>query len=281
MEEIADNIFVETGKLGSNNTMIVTTAGIVLVDSPHKPTDAVAWRREVESRGQVAYLINTDHHIDHTMGNAFLPGTIVAHEGTRRQLAGNAPTLEFMIELLGTIDPGGIALMEGYATRLPAITVNDRMTLHCGDVTLELSHHRGHTPNNLMVHVPERNILISGDLVCEAGLPAFVDACLFDWFEAVKRIMEMGVRHVVPGHGEVCTPAEVGVFYDRMEELVGKVKREIEAGRPMDEIAASVRFADNIHTTTPAYRGYPEELIEEFQRLSIAAIYDQLVVAGA
>ncbi len=280
MREIARNVFIETGKLGSNNTMILTEAGVVLVDSPHKPTDAVAWRREVEARGKVLYLINTDHHIDHTMGNAFLPGTIVAHEGTRRRLAENAPTLDFMIDLLGTIDPEGITLMEGYSLRLPTITVNDRMTLHCGDATIELSHHRGHTANNLMVHVPEQSILISGDLVCEAGLPAFVDAYLFDWLAAVEHILEMDVERIVPGHGEVCTLAEARTFHAQIEELIRIVRRAIKAGRPRDEIAASVRFDDNIHTTTAAYLGYPEEMIEEFQRLSIAAIYDQLVAAG-
>ena len=96
MDQIDHNIIVETENLGSNNSLILTSEGIVLIDSPHKPTDAVKWKKEIDSRGKVLYLINTDHHIDHTLTNSMLPGTIIAHEVTRKKLMQNYGGSEFV-----------------------------------------------------------------------------------------------------------------------------------------------------------------------------------------
>lgn len=80
MEQIDNNILVETGNLGSNNSIILTSIGIVLIDSPFKPTDAIKWKHAVESKGKVICFVNTDHHIDHTMGNFFLPANnVISH----------------------------------------------------------------------------------------------------------------------------------------------------------------------------------------------------------
>jgi len=69
MEQIDNNILVETGNLGLNNSIIFTSTGIVLIDSPFKPTDAIKWKHAVESKGKVICFINVDRHIDHTTGD--------------------------------------------------------------------------------------------------------------------------------------------------------------------------------------------------------------------
>ena len=59
------------------------------------PTDAVKWRDEINKHGEVRYLINTEPHGDHTTGNCFFGGTVVAHEGTREAvLADSAEELK-------------------------------------------------------------------------------------------------------------------------------------------------------------------------------------------
>lgn len=132
LTEIDSNVFVETEHLGSNNSIICTREGVVLVDSPHRPSDAIRWRRKVESCGKVAYLINTDHHSDHTMGNFFLPGEVVSHEMTSERLLNAAPTKAYIDELLDVIDSAGKIYMEGYAVRVPTITYRSSLTLHRG-----------------------------------------------------------------------------------------------------------------------------------------------------
>ena len=105
MIEIDKNIIIETEHLGSNNAIVCTRDGVVLIDAPHRPSDAIKWRRVAESNGPIRYLINTDHHIDHTMCNNFLPGEIVSHEGTRDKLLNSPPSRQYIDDLLDVIDP--------------------------------------------------------------------------------------------------------------------------------------------------------------------------------
>jgi len=276
LTEIDSNVLVETEHLGSNNAIIVTRDGVVLVDSPHRPSDAIRWRRTVECCGKVAYLINTDHHIDHTMGNFFLPGTVVSHELTRDRLLHDAPTQAYIDDLLEAIDPAGKMYMEGYAVRVPTVTYSSSLTLHLGGLDFELTHFRGHTMNSTLVHLPQQRIVFSGDLVCEAGLPAFIDADAFSWIEAVKHIEAMDVRTIVPGHGKVCGIAEAAAFRRQMEDLVGEIGRRLDRGEKREQVAAEVSYEDRIHVAVGDKPGYPAHLIEYFMKRSIETIYDQV-----
>lgn len=274
MIEIDGNVLVETGHVGSNNAIVCTREGLVLVDAPHRPSDAIRWGRTVAGCGTALYLINTDHHIDHTMGNAFLPGTVVSHEGTRERLIDSPPDRATIETLLGAIDPAGLMYMENYAVRVPTLTYTERMTLHVGGLDFDLIHLRGHTLNSTVVHLRQQEIAFTGDLVCEAGLPSFLDADVAAWIEAVRTIESMEVRHVVPGHGKVCGIDRVTRFRQEIEALVAEVERHVDAGHDRDAVAAAVTYPDNIHL---AAHGYSEASIARTMRGSIEVIYDQIL----
>lgn len=276
MIEIGSNILVETEHLGSNNSIVSTPAGVVLIDSPHRATDAIKWRRQVAACGDVAYLINTDHHPDHTIGNFFLPGTIVSHEGTRERLQNNAPTKKYLDDLFAVIDPEGLPLMRDYQVRIPEITFTDRLTLHVGGIDFNLIHHKGHTLNSLYVHVPQLETVFSGDLICELGLPAFVEADTFAWLGAIRDIEKLQPKHIVPGHGQVCDVAEAVRFRGLIEDLVAEVDGHRTKGVERSAIADLVSFEDRIHISTGGSPSYPDHLIEFFMRKSIEAIYDHI-----
>lgn len=274
MEQIAHNIFVETENFGSNNTMIITSEGIVLIDSPYKPTDAVKWQHEAEKRGEIIYLINTDHHPDHTCGNFFLGGEVIAHEGTRKRLIKNPPN----IELLEYFDPPGIPLLsEEYSWRLPTITIKDSMNLYLGDVTLEIFHLKGHTSNNIMVYIPKQKILISGDNVNNGGLPSFDEQSIIEQRKTFEIIKDMDIEILIPGHGDVGTKKMVDEYSRLNEEVINRVYQLIKKGISKEEIVNSVRYEDKFHVSTENYKGYPEKAIEQFQIKSIISIYNQLI----
>lgn len=60
MEKISDNVYVETGFEGCNVGFVVTGEGVVMIDTPQIPTDAIDWRDEIKKYGPVRYLINTE-----------------------------------------------------------------------------------------------------------------------------------------------------------------------------------------------------------------------------
>ena len=248
-----------------------------MIDAPHRPSDAIKWRRVAESCGPIRYLINTDHHIDHTMCNIFLPGEIVSHEGTREKLVKSPPTRQYIDDLLDVIDPAGKMYLDEYSQRLPTITFSKSMELRVGGLEFQLTHYRGHTLNSALIYLPQQKIAFTGDLVCEAGLPAFIDADTFEWIETIRKIESMDIRYIMPGHGKVCTMAEARVFRQQMEELVRR-GGEVHRSRPLSRRGhGEVAYEDHIHIATGESPAYPDYLMELFMTKSIGVIYDHIL----
>lgn len=83
IREIAPNVFIETGFHGANVGFIITGEGVILIDTPMLPTDARFWLAEIRRRTkqEILYILNTDHHRGHVIGNQHFPmATVVAHE---------------------------------------------------------------------------------------------------------------------------------------------------------------------------------------------------------
>jgi cyclase len=273
---------VETGHRGSNNVIIETDDGLVLVDAPHRPSDAVRWSELVQASGDVRYLIHTDHHIDHVLGNRWLPGTVVAHDRTRERLLHGAASAEFIRSSLEVIDPVGLELLAGdVKVRLPEVTFNRRLTLHVGGVRLELHHLGGHTDNTIAVHLPDEGVLISGDnVIHDFGLPAFSDGDIHAHFTAFDALERLEFDTLVPGHGEVTDRSAIGAYRDQILVLLRKIESAMSAGATRDEVAETIRYEDRLHTALNGEAGYPPEFVEFWQRASQTTLYDQLVERG-
>ena len=53
MEQITANVFMENQIRGCNHGFVTTSDGIVMIDSPHKPSDALKLKAELEKRGEL------------------------------------------------------------------------------------------------------------------------------------------------------------------------------------------------------------------------------------
>lgn len=273
---ISSHVVVETEHYGSNQSAVVGSDGVALIDAPHLPTDALAWGYFAHSLGNVKYLVNSDHHPDHTIGNRFLPGEIIANAETRNRLETEPPTIEYLRDLLARLDPAGKDLLLDYSVRLPTILVENSLKLSLGDLQLEFLALKGHTRNNLLTYFPEDRIIFTGDVVCEAGLPSFQDSHLSDWFDALDTVGSFDFDQLVPGHGTVTNKTGVQRFRDMGRGVIALVAERMDKGQEPDQIIKEVRFADNIHVATETSAGYPDDLIESFQVRSITGIIDDL-----
>lgn len=278
LHQITSRVHVETAHLGSNNSVIVGDDGLILIDSPHRPTDARRWNSSVRRFGEPRFIVNTDHHPDHTIGNFWIEGAeIVSHRGTRDRLVTDAPTDEYLRDLFTRIDPEAVAWVDDYAVRPPNIVFDRSMELHLADARVELTFQPGHTANSLLAWFPDDAVIFTGDIVCEAGLPSFQDSRLVDWFDAIDAVARYDFAFLVPGHGDVADRAVVERFRMLGREVVAEVAAAIRAGHEREQASDEIRFQDNIHVDTDAYAGYPDALVELFQRRSIARIYDDLI----
>ena len=239
MQQIAEGIFSETGYIGCNVSCVKTDDGVLLVDTPQRPSDALDWRVKAEQLGPIRYQVNTEHHPDHIMGNWFFREAIfVAHEGTRRRFRERVPSLEGWKHRVVDIDPEGAAHMEGFDFREPDVVFTDRMTIYLGGREIQFIHKVGHTENQAMVYVPDAKALLPGDNVVENWPPLFHSAVPESWIACLDFIEGMDVDVITPGHGAVCDKSALDPLREAIKELVAELREAIESGATRDEALA-------------------------------------------
>jgi cyclase len=265
-----------------------------MIDTPMMPTDALKWRAEIERHEKILYIINTHHHIDHTAGNFFFPGTVVSHQGIRESLygpvksvmnvkhsedavkAGRGP-IENIRLLVEEHDPDGLSLLNNYQLRAPTITFTERLTLYVGKHTFELYRHPGHTASHIGVYIPEERVFFAGDNFTNRTQPSLAYCLPFDWVDSLKKIEAMAIDVVVPGHGEICAKSEVREFRLFIEQCIDMVQKALNHGVSREEAAAKISFEKlypKDQSNLPVHPG------AEQQRRNVLQLYDVLTQAG-
>jgi len=131
MEQVTPNVFTNTKLRGCNPSFVVTSDGVVVIDTPQLPTKAVAMRAEAEKHGPIRYLINTENHVDHIFGNYWFRGAgeIVNHKALWDIFMDPKAALDpfaYALEAIPTDDPEGAAILpdrDEYYADLPRGTV--------------------------------------------------------------------------------------------------------------------------------------------------------------
>lgn len=271
MQQLTKNIFVETNFIGCNASFIVTTTGVVMIDTPGTPTQAGQWRQEIGKHAKISYIINTEPHVDHTSGVFFFPGTFIAQEGIRQTLSRPNAAKGFL-GWMKSADPEGFPRVNGYQVRLPDITFSKELTVYAGDHTFELYHLPGHTPSQTAIYVPQEKVLFTGDNIVYHRQPYFFESLPFQWLESLKRIGQFNADYIVPGHGEVCQDKSyVQEFSGFIQEWLNAVRNAIDRGLSKEAILDSISFLDR-YPMNPGRESFGPEL----QRQSASRFYDVL-----
>ncbi len=268
MQKITNNIYVETSFRGCNPGFVVTKEGVVMIDTPQIPTDAIKWRDEIAKHGQVCYLINTEPHGDHFSGNYFFEGTLVAHEGVREVIL--ASSVEQLRERLKQIAPDSLPLLEGYIYRLPTITLSQRLTLYLGGHTFQLINLPGHTPYQVAVYIPEERVVFTSDNIFYKVQAFLHQALPYEWLDSLKRLQELEADVLVPGHGEVCDRSYIPEMSARIQAWIDVVTAAINQGMSLEEAQDKLPTIDH----------YPREGVwsidQQLQRMNVARLYEVL-----
>jgi cyclase len=206
----------------------------VLIDtcSTERRTRALLTAVEAATGGPVTTLVNTHHHGDHTNGNYLVEGaTIIGHRKTRELMVAE-----------------GIQTFEGIFTgsdwgelrsRPPEVVFDDRLTVHAGDVTIELIHpgHAAHTTNDVLAWLPEQRVLYAGDLVFNGGSPFALMGSVAGWRKALDVVRELEPLVILPGHGPACGLDVVDTVDAYLAFLQETAKRGKAAGLSPLEVA--------------------------------------------
>jgi len=286
MERVTPNVFTTTRLRGCNPSFVTTADGVVVIDTPQLPTRAVAMREEAERHGPIRYLINTENHVDHIFGNYWFRGAgeVVNHRALWEIFMDPGAALDpfaYALEAIPSDDPAGAALLpdrDAYYADLPRGTV-----VFTGDLTLELGDHTfhclwtpGHTPGQLAVHVPEERAVFTGDTIFSGVQTWLMTSNVDQWLEALERIRQLDVDHVVPGHGPVVTLDYVQTQRAVLLAWKAAVADAVAKGWSREETIAHVRFDDRFG---PVDVGQAH-MMDHIQNQNAASLWDKLTATG-
>jgi glyoxylase-like metal-dependent hydrolase (beta-lactamase superfamily II) len=181
-----------------NLGLIVGSQRALLVDTGSSPSQGRALRASLSgvSKMPLAAVVVTHWHYDHAFGlAAFADVPKIAHESVHVRL-GSAETAAEARRL-------GVDLDE---LVYPDVEIAVATALDLGDRRVEIAHlGRGHTDGDVIIVVPDADLVFPGDLIKSAGPPSFgPDSIPEEWpgtLDAVIGLMT-ATTLAVPGHGE-------------------------------------------------------------------------------
>jgi cyclase len=269
MRQITKNIFVETDFIGCNTTFVNTSAGIVMIDTPQLPVDAIKWKSIMAKYGEVKYVINSEPHIDHISGNYFYDGIGVAHQGAREEIL--KTPLDRIKGMFAKVSPASAQYVEQYFIKLPSVTFSNSLSIYLGKHTFNLYHLPGHSPFQVSIHIPEENVIVTSDNVIYKLLPGFRQAIPYDWLKSLDFLMSLGNNMLVPGHGDVCDSSYLPEMKNIIQSCIDVVKNAIKKGLTLEEAQASLILAPDY----PLESKHPMTY-QYVQRESVESLYKYL-----
>jgi len=246
MKEIGNGVYAETEYPGCNVGCIATDEGAVLVDTPMFPADAWRWLRRIArtTKHGLAYLVSTDYHLAHILGNCFFSAATIAHELAWGEIESHAEALlQRQIEECREKDPQLATELADVHIVLPEVAIIEGLTIYKGGRVIKVLYLGGHTPASIGVYVPDSRVLFAGDVVVVGQHPSLAEAESLQWLAALERIRGMDVETVVPGHGAICAPEDTQPLTAYIQEMRSRVEKLYQGGTGRRDSVEKVRNA--------------------------------------
>jgi cyclase len=225
----------------------------------------------------VKAALNTHYHYDHSTGNAFYGanGTALwAHPGTPKRI------IESYVVMQGAAREKVLAPFEKAAkeaktetarkhraeytqhignvydaVNMAALTLPNHlldpaklpMKVDLGGLTAVLEHFPGHSGTDIIVRVPEQNVVYAGDLLFSGLYPVTFDtqATVSGWRQTLKTFASYDKDTIfVPGHGQVCGQEGIALFRSLFDDVEEQAHKFYKAGVPVEEAVDKYEVPD-------------------------------------
>jgi cyclase len=249
-KEIRRNVGFWTARGGTIGWLINPT-GVVAVDSQFPDTAALCVEQLLKTSGKtdIAALINTHHHGDHTGGNG-------AFRAKTKQIIGHANVPKYMTS-------GYDQAMARRAQQTPAPTtpppaepvvpdrtLTDTWNFDHGDERVAIRHHGpAHTGGDVVIHFEKANVAHMGDLMFNRMHPV-IDrangASIANWTKVLQKVASElpGDTIYIFGHAGqkfdvTGSRADLNHHANYLVALLEYAREQVKAGKTREQVVAS------------------------------------------
>jgi len=283
MIQLAEGVYTMVHPQGSSNsTFVITDEGVLVFDMHIRTADQtmVAIRNLTDQK--VVYLVSSHAAGDHSSGGWHFQQDQPLYIATKDQVRDL-----FHYEARGferrkaSSDPR-FALYKGKQFIQPDIGFDGSLTIYLGGLTFQLrAEGYGHTSGDLTVYIPQRRVMLMGDLLNTELHPGQGETAgvffskVQGWIEVLDRIIQrnLPVETYVPGHGPVHLGRGVADLEEQRRYFVlmrREVARMIQEGKSLAQIQDEIQVPSEFsHYTRP---GRLRNILRLF--------YDQVIERG-
>jgi cyclase len=251
LKKLADGVYAFIGKLNDANAMvIVTTEGVVLVDTGNNPPETRILQKLVQSvtSEPVRYIVVSQNHGDHVGGAPLFspPANVIAHERVFKEWA---KWKSFQIKAWRKRFAERSAALMGVNPTDTMLTFNDHMTLHLGGKTIELIYvDDRYNPGDVAVWLPESGVLHAafvGYITRHPDIrPDYSHGTTSGMLKQLEAMIALKPKIVVPAHGPLGDVTDLQALTDYLLSARQKVRAMMSRGLSLADIRAQFNMSE-------------------------------------
>lgn len=202
-DEIGKDIYAFTAEGDPNSGVIIGDDSVMIVEAqatPRLANKVIDCVRSVTDK-PISHVVLTHYHAVRVLGASAFGADQIIMGDTARSMVVERGQEDWDSEFQRFP-----RLFEGFESipglTYPTTTFSEDMTVYLGNRRIDLMHlGRAHTAGDIVIHVPDENVMFTGDIVEDHSACYCGDGHFSDWGDTLDAISSFDVDAIAPGRG--------------------------------------------------------------------------------